>query len=343
MSPARRVTGPAVRLIAFYVVVAAALVVLARVAPELHRALSLTPTDAPAVGQLKDAIRNGETAIAPTWTAILVAILGSLLFSLPVAWTYTVTKRDEGYDKSVVQMIVMLPVAVAAVVLVVFGKLSLAFALAGIVAAVRFRTTLKDVKDAVFAFVAIGIGLAAGIQSIQLAALLSLVFSALALALWALEIGEAGRGPLAAGPMTLGDALVPGSTESLIRVGEAELLAPLGAEEMRALSPHQAEVRRLLREDAVRPKGKYRYALLVFTRDAAAAQSFVAETLERRAKRWTLALTAPAGEGTFVLIYLMRLAKGETLDSVVGSLQDSSGLMRGVEVRDVKAFRKQIE
>jgi len=48
------------------------------------------------------------------------------------------------------------------VVLIVRDSVALAFSLAGIVAAVRFRNTLRDTKDAVYIFLAIAVGLAAG-------------------------------------------------------------------------------------------------------------------------------------------------------------------------------------
>src|SRR2546430_8006441 len=72
------------------------------------------------------------------------------------------TKQRQGYDPSVVQTVILLPVAVAGIVAVVQNSLVLAFSLAGLAAAVRFRNTLKDSKDAVYIFVAMGVGLAGG-------------------------------------------------------------------------------------------------------------------------------------------------------------------------------------
>src|SRR2546430_11285380 len=76
------------------------------------------------------------------------------------------TKQRQGYDPSVVQTVILLPVAVAGIVAVVQNSLVLAFSLAGLAAAVRFRNTLKDSKDAVYIFVAMGVGLAAGGQAL---------------------------------------------------------------------------------------------------------------------------------------------------------------------------------
>lgn len=337
MSGARSVAAPAAGLAAFYGAVAAVVYVVGRWVPALSDAVAPQRAVPVAPEQLSRALQGGEAVIVPTWSAVLIAILGALVFALPVAWTYTVTKRDEGYETSVVQMIVMLPVAVSAVVMVVFGKLSLAFALAGIVAAVRFRTTLKDVKDGVFAFVAIGIGLAAGIQSLFLAGMLSLVFSALALALWKFGVGERLGAPAPTGPVSLGEALVPGGGG--VRRGAAELLAPLSAAEWRALRPLGAHVAAAVRSDGERAEGKFRQAIMVFVESLERGRSRTEATLERRASRWTLVETAPGRLGTTVLLYLARLEKNVDLQAFAAELEENDAV-RAVEVRPLKEFRR---
>jgi hypothetical protein len=64
-----------------------------------------------------------------------------------------------------VQLLIILPLVVAGIVVLVKDSLALAFSLAGIVAAVRFRNTLDDSKDAVYVFLATGVGLAAALIS----------------------------------------------------------------------------------------------------------------------------------------------------------------------------------
>ena len=103
-----------------------------------------------------------ETAVlwwgGETGTAFL-SMLAALLIMGPVVSVYTLIKRKGGYDESVVHALLILPVAVTGIVMIVKGSVALAFSLAGIVAAVRFRTTLDDTKDAVYIFLAIGVGL----------------------------------------------------------------------------------------------------------------------------------------------------------------------------------------
>ena len=74
---------------------------------------------------------------------------GAFLLMLPVAWVYILTRQKKGYRQSVVQTLIILPIVVAGVVLLVKNSVALAFSLGGIVAAVSFRNTLRDTKDAV--------------------------------------------------------------------------------------------------------------------------------------------------------------------------------------------------
>src|SRR3954470_22460793 len=129
--------------------------------------------------------------IDATTLALMVAaaMIGSVLLSIPVAWVYTLTRAKRGYQQSVVQTLILLPALVAGVVVLVKYSLALAFSLAGIVAAVRFRTSLDDSKDAVYIFLSTAIGLAAGVQ-LPMAAVISVVFNALVLFLWYTDFGK---------------------------------------------------------------------------------------------------------------------------------------------------------
>jgi hypothetical protein len=120
-----------------------------------------------------------------------VAMLEALALVCPVAWMYMRTKPQARYDASLVQTVIVLPVVIAGVVLIVRDSIALAFSLAGIVAAVRFRNTLRDTKDAVYIFLAIAVGLAAGVQSFAVAFVVSLIFVLLVLVLWRFDIGTA--------------------------------------------------------------------------------------------------------------------------------------------------------
>src|SRR4051812_2398372 len=120
---------------------------------------------------------------------VAVAMLAAVLLSLPVAWVYQLTRAKRGYQQSVVQLLIILPLVVSGVVILVKDSLALAFSLAGIVAAVRFRNSLDDSKDAVYVFLATGVGLAAAVD-IQIAMVISMMFNAAILVLWYTDFGD---------------------------------------------------------------------------------------------------------------------------------------------------------
>lgn len=119
-----------------------------------------------------------------------VAMTAAALLSLPVAWIYLLTRAKRGYQQSVVQLLIILPTVVAGIVLLVKFSLALAFSLAGIVAAVRFRNSLDDSKDAVYVFLATAIGLSSAVN-LPVAAVMSMTFNVFALGLWYTDFGSA--------------------------------------------------------------------------------------------------------------------------------------------------------
>jgi len=115
---------------------------------------------------------------------LALGLVGVLVFMNPVAWVYMGARRRRGREQSFVLTMLLLPLAVAGIVIIVENSLALAFSLAGIVAGVRFRLTLDDTLDAVFIFMSIGVGLAAGIGALEVAAVLSMFFNFTILILW---------------------------------------------------------------------------------------------------------------------------------------------------------------
>ena len=135
---------------------------------------------------------DGAAGGFDTAVSLLVSMAGALLLMIPVSWVYMGTRRRDGYDGSVAQVILILPIAVAGIVIIVQNSLALAFSLAGIVAIIRFRTTLKDTADALFLFAAIGVGLSAGIGALLIAVVISLFFNYTNLMVWKLDYGSVG-------------------------------------------------------------------------------------------------------------------------------------------------------
>jgi hypothetical protein len=101
----------------------------------------------------------------------------TLLLMLPVSWVYRAIHTDSVYDHSIDTTTLILPAVVAGIVTVVQHSLALAFSLAGIVAGVRFRRSLNDTFDTLFILSSIGVGIAAGVKSIEIAVVLTVFFN----------------------------------------------------------------------------------------------------------------------------------------------------------------------
>ncbi len=125
---------------------------------------------------------------------LLVSSVGALIVTIPVSWTYFITNRARDIDQSFVQTIVIMPVVVTGIAMIVINSLALAFALAGVVAAVRFRFTLSRPSDAMYIFAVIAIGLGAGIGAVGIAAVISFTFVLFTLVIWKLEYGRRSSG-----------------------------------------------------------------------------------------------------------------------------------------------------
>jgi len=124
------------------------------------------------------------------WIAALIQMLAALLLVVPLAGTYVLTRARSKYDRTLVQTVIVLPVAITAVLMMVSQSLALAFGLAGVVGAVRFRSTLGEAGDTVYIFAAIVIGFAAGIHAVGIAVILSILFVALELSMWYWDVAS---------------------------------------------------------------------------------------------------------------------------------------------------------
>src|SRR6185369_9238726 len=189
--------GPGARLVlraaVYYAVLITAITLVWRYLP---RATHELPTSLDTLfGGGRSAAAHAARDVVPLDEATLaitvgVAMLAAVLLSLPVAWVYQLTRAKRGYQQSVVQLLVVLPATVAGIVLLVKYSIALAFSLAGIVAAVRFRNTLDDSKDAVYVFLATAVGLASAVN-LPVAAVVSIAFNTIALVLWYTDFGSA--------------------------------------------------------------------------------------------------------------------------------------------------------
>ncbi|MEM8772093.1 MAG: DUF4956 domain-containing protein [Pseudomonadota bacterium] len=184
-----------VRLTLYYVCVTGIVYSAVTVFPALQEFLPIGGAESLLSGAGDDpfeAIEIGATGVGNLGESLIwltIAVSGALLTILPVSWTYIAIRKRDEYDQSLVETIIILPIAVTSIVIIVHNSLALAFSLAGIVGGVRFRNTLKSSGDALYILLAIGIGLSAGIGAMEIAVVMSMAFNYCFLALWVTDYG----------------------------------------------------------------------------------------------------------------------------------------------------------
>lgn len=133
------------------------------------------------LGDIVTETTRARVAQGPAWLrgaiSLFYAMVSTLVLMLPVSWIYKAIHTDSIYDHSIDTTTLVLPAVVAGIVTVVQHSLALAFSLAGIVAGVRFRRALSDTFDTLFILSSIGVGIAAGIKSIEIAIVLTVFFN----------------------------------------------------------------------------------------------------------------------------------------------------------------------
>jgi hypothetical protein len=121
---------------------------------------------------------------------LALSLGGTLLVMLPITWTYAATRREVGFRKSFVRALMVLPICATTIVMLIQNNLALAFGLAAMVAAVRFRVSLQEAIDGIYVFSSICIGLAAGIGHLGIAAVMAVFFCFTNVLLWHLDFGR---------------------------------------------------------------------------------------------------------------------------------------------------------
>jgi hypothetical protein len=126
----------------------------------------------------------------PVWMDALVVMGGAFILTVPIVIVYVRTRTHAVFDESLANTVLVLPAIITAILIVVRNSLAMAFSLAGIVAAVRFRISLKESRDALYIFAAVAVGFAAGIYRLDVGFIASLVFVLLEVLTWRTDLGS---------------------------------------------------------------------------------------------------------------------------------------------------------
>jgi len=264
---------------------------------------------------------------------VVIAITSAFLLALPVAWVYMFTRQRKGYRPSDVQALVLMPVVVAGVVVLVKNSLPLAFSLAGIVAAVRFRTNLEDTKDATFIFLSTGLGIACGVQ-IEVAAVMSVLFNAAVLVLWTSDfarIPPALEGVRAKRQMERAMAIANRTSQFVARL-DHEVLESLAPAQLDALEDRLRRRRAEMTGESPTTGSRFDHMVRILTTDPIALRSVIDPVLETEAKRWRYRGASTNDIGTSVE-YDLRLKRGISRQSIAEIVRERGAPhVVGVEV-----------
>ena len=321
------------RTVAWYFASAAAWWLLRKYAPTDWGVLGVTELGSFVTGMSSGDLRANAQESGPALVPTIVAMLSAFATALPVTWVYTHTRHKKGYQQSVVQTFLILPVIVAGIVVLVKHSIALAFSLGGIVTAVRFRTTLDDSKDAANIFVVTGIGLAAAVDP-TVAFAISVIYNILTIALWLTDFGRAPAFEGREAGQRLERALQNANrTGMFVAKLDDEVLKDLAPEQLEALADRAWRRRKRNAPDSAddeRPD--YTHMLRIHTSDSDGTRPAAESVFDELFVRWKYMGRVKGADGVKVLEYGVAMSENVTPGLVSETLRS---LPRG-DFRDVE-------
>lgn len=121
---------------------------------------------------------------------ILLRLFFAFILSAAVSQTYRMTHKGFSYSYHMVIGIIMSSLIVTMVLMVIDNSIARAFGLVGALSIIRFRTPIKDVKDILFLFFAIAIGIACGAGAFKIAVISTLTTVCIAYILFQIKFGQ---------------------------------------------------------------------------------------------------------------------------------------------------------
>ena len=330
---------PMRRLLAYYGILAIIVLALVyffpgavqRVADKGLAEVSEGPTllqDALSASSSTSALAPGSLADLAITTILIM--LGTLALMLPVTWVYMSARPVPGHSQTIVQTLIILPIVVAGIVYIVQNSLALAFSLAGVMAAVRFRVSLKDTRDVVYIFLSIVVGFSAGVQSLAVGSLISIVFNFVILITWRYDYGRNVLTPTAASQWA-GPLHTLASPTGDHEIPDRDLVLSLTPEKAGALAERFERVSETLGKKKKKPR--FDSVLSITTYKVPEAQAEVEKILDQMTKRWDLDEVVTNTGRPSGIYYLVRLRKSVPRDELLTAIhQASDGIIDTVDL-----------
>ena len=117
------------------------------------------------------------------WRTAAASLFLAFGLAQVVAGTYIVTFRGLSYSRSFVQSMALGAIITCMLMLAIGNSIPAGIGIAGGLAIIRFRTTMRDPRDMVFVFAALAVGIATGLRAYSAAILGVAVFCGAGVAL----------------------------------------------------------------------------------------------------------------------------------------------------------------
>ena len=320
---------PVRRLVAYYTVLALIYAAILYFIPSATEAIAGEDT-VPPVGAilLEDGLNSpivdsalNVASAAQLALTVLLALFGTVALMLPVSWVYMSARNLRRHSQVVAQALIILPIVVTGIVFIVRDSLALAFSLAGVVAAVRFRTNMRDPRDLVFIFLAIAVGFSAGVQALEVGVLVSIVFNFVVLLSWRYDFGRSALAPTASAQWSEPLSTLAGANgNGHNRIPDRDLILALNPQKADALADRFERVRDMVKAGK-KKKTRYNAVLAVSSDRVGEAQAIIERVLEERTRRWRLDEVITHTGKPSEMYYLVRLGKSLTADELITEIR----------------------
>jgi len=97
------------------------------------------------------------------WQTVLIGAAVSLALGLLIALLYRLVTPSVSYSVAIQQTLLYIAMISSLVMLIISNQLARAFTLVGALSVIRFRTPVKDTRDASFVFLALAAGMGSGV------------------------------------------------------------------------------------------------------------------------------------------------------------------------------------
>lgn len=123
-----------------------------------------------------------EAALVPevgvSWQMLVTMLLTSFALCHMIAAVYAWTFRGLSYQRGFVISLALTGIVATILMLAIGNNVARGLGLLGTLAIIRFRSTMRDVRDMIFIFASLAIGISVGVQALGIAVIGAVAFCA---------------------------------------------------------------------------------------------------------------------------------------------------------------------